>query len=47
MDAISDPELLGGAYDVHMLAVPDEDTGFAGADEDVAEFALVDVDAGC
>ena len=47
MKAIPDPELLGGAYYVDMLAVPDEDTGFAGTYEDIAEFALIDVDAGC
>lgn len=47
MKAISNPELLSGAYDVHMLAVPDEDAGFAGTHEDITEFALIDVDAGC
>lgn len=47
MKTISHSELLGGTYDVHVLAVPDENAGFAGTDEDIAEFALVDVHAGC
>ena len=47
MEAISNSELLSGTYNVHMLAVSDENTGFAGTDKDIAEFTLIDVDAGC
>lgn len=47
MEAISNSELLSGTYHVHVLAVSDENAGFAGTDKDIAEFTLIDVDAGC
>lgn len=47
MKAISDSKLLSRAYNVNVMAVPDENTGLAGANENIAESALVDVDAGC
>ena len=47
MKAISNSELLSRTYHVHMLTISDKDTGFTSTYEDITEFALIDVDAGC